>query len=290
MKFMKLAGRILLAGFAYLIGLSIMGALAPVLHLPTLRALPGVTPQHTFELALLASPLLSIGLLPLALNLKGSWSQRAEAIAALLFVTLGLNTLIEAKIFTSVLEGSPWLASAQWILPCALTAAALTYRFGDQQETTGVLEEFGTRLVGWRVVLAWLIWPVIYFFFGMCVSPFVVPYYQTSAGALGLHIPAISVIIRTQLLRSALFLAASLPAIMLWTKSRGYLILALGLAHAMTVGIFQLVQAPFLPMVLRVAHSIEITCDSFAYAAVLVLLFARSMKASKPLVQCVAAD
>jgi hypothetical protein len=40
------------------------------------------------------------------------------------------------------------------------------------------------------------------------------------------------------------------------------------------VGIFGLVAASFLPAVLRITHGVEITCDSFAYAGLLVLLFA----------------
>jgi hypothetical protein len=46
------------------------------------------------------------------------------------------------------------------------------------------------------------------------------------------------------------------------------------MAHAFTVGFYGLVGATFLPMVLRVAHSAEIAGDSFAYAGLLVLLFA----------------
>ena len=50
------------------------------------------------------------------------------------------------------------------------------------------------------------------------------------------------------------------------------------MAHAFTVGFYGLVGATFLPMVLRVAHSIEIAGDSFAYAGLLVLLFAAPSK------------
>jgi hypothetical protein len=285
MKSINVVIRIIVAGFAYVFGLSAMSALAPMLRLPTFKTIPGMIPQHAFALMVLASPLLIIGLLPLAAHLKGNWLQRCAAVGALLYVTLGLNTLIESKVFTDILEGSPWRASLQWILPSVLTAAAITYHFGDRQDATSALGRFAHVFSGWRVAVAWLVWPVIYFVFGACVAPIVMRYYQPGTGALGLHIPAMSVIIRTQLLRSAFFLAASLPAIVLWTRSRGYLIFALGLAHAVTVGIFQLAQASFLPMVMRAAHSIEITCDSFAYAAVLVLLFVRAVKPARPAIQ-----
>lgn len=289
MKVVKVVVRIVVAAAAYVMGNAIMGVLAPTLHLPGLKPLGGETPQHAALLMLLASPMLIVGLLPLAAHLKGTWTQRCIALAALLFVTLGLNTLIEAKIFTDVLAGSPWLASLQWILPALLTAAVVTYRFGEPQAATDALGTFAAPTWIWRVALAWLLWPFIYFFFGMCVSPFVVHYYQAQSGALGLHIPAFGLIIRTQLLRSALFLAASLPLIILWTRSRGHLIFALGLAHAMCVGIFPLAQSTFFPMTMRVAHSLEIVGDSFAYAAMLVLLLARSSKSTKTLQEGAAA-
>ena len=103
-----------------------------------------------------------------------------------------------------------------------------------------------------------------------------VPYYN--AGIAGLRIPALSTILVVQLVRSVIFLAASLPFIALWKGSRRGLWLALGMAHAFTVGFYGLVGATFLPMVLRVAHSVEIAGDSFAYAGLLVLLFAAPSK------------
>lgn len=286
MNGIKILVRIAVSALAYVVGMAIMGMLMPVLHLPTLKPLPGMNQEHAGLLLLVSSPLLIVGLLPLAAYLKGTWMQRCLAIAALIYVTLGLNTLIEAKIFTGILDGSPWLASVQFVLPALMTGAALTYHFGGSQDP---IDLGAFKLFGWRVVVAWLAFPVIYFVFGMCVAPFVVPYYTGAGGALGLKIPAFSIIIKTQLLRSAIFLAASLPAIVLWTKSRGKLILALGLAHAMTVGIFQLAQATFLPVTLRVAHSIEITFDSFSYAAVLVLLLVPRAKIPKPAIQGTAA-
>ena len=289
MKVVNVLIRIVVAAAAYVVGNIIMGVLAPTLHLPAYKPLGGETAHHAALLMLLASPLLIVGLLPLAAHLKGTWSQRCAAIGALIYVILGLNTLIEAKVFTNVLTGSPWLASLQWILPALLTAAAITYNFGEVQSADGALDRLATSGLLWRVPVAWLIWPVIYIFFGMCVGPFVLHYYQAQSGALGLHIPSAAVIFRTQLLRSAFFLAASLPAIVLWTKSRGRLIFALGLAHAMTVGIFPLVQASFFPMTLRIAHGLEISGDSFAYAAVLGLLFVRSVKSNKPAAQAAAA-
>lgn len=267
---MKILIRIVVAAAAYVVGVVVTGIVAPLAHLPIFKTIPGGSPQQLFVTMLLASPILIVGLLPLASQLRGSWGQRWSAIAVLIYVTLGLNTMIESKIFSSLIDGSPFLMSLYYVLPAALVAACVTFRWGDAGTPSS--RAFDWLGYSWRLVLAWLAFPVIYFFFGMFVGPVVAPYYN-SLGALGLHIPEFSVIIRTQLLRSAFFLAASSPAVLLWTKSRGRLILALGLAHAVTVGIFQLAQAWFMVPILRVLHSVEITCDSFAYAAVLGLLF-----------------
>lgn len=281
MKVASILGRIVLTGIAYVAGVAIMSALAPSLHLPTVKTLPGLPPLQI----VLASPILGIGLLPLAASLTGSWLKRCSAIAVLIYVTLGLNTLLEMKIFSGMLDGNPWLASLEWILPSFLAAGVVTYKFGaDDQRATG-LGSFGAGGWAWRILVAWLAFPVIYFFFGACVGPIVIPYYRSATMAgqygslLGLHIPATSVIFETLFIRSATFLAGSLPAIALWTRSRGRLFFALGAAHAVTVGIFGLAVATFFPMAMRLAHGVEITCDSFAYAAVLALLFAHSAKA-----------
>ncbi len=288
MKAAKLVVRILGAAIAYIVGTVVMGMLAPVLHLPELKALPGASPQQYFFMLVLWSPLLILGLLPLAWHLKGSWVKRCLVMAALIYVTLGLNTLIEAKVFSNVLAGSPLLASIQWILPSLMMAAVITYKFGDTSPSSSTMDvRFGQW--AWRLGAAWLAFPVIYLIFGMCVAPVVVPYYNSGADALGLKIPSFAVMIQTQLVRSAILLSATVPVVLLWAQSRVRLFFALGLAHAITIGIFQLAQASFMPMVLRVAHSAEITADSFAYAAAITLLLTESKKRSEPAVKGTAA-
>ena len=289
MKAVYVALRVVLSGFAYLLGLAIMAVLAPVLHLPTAKIIPGFSP-HIVP----ASVILGIGLLPLAANLTGSWLKRCLAVAVLIYVALGLNTLLEMKIFTGMLDGNPWLASLGSILPAILAAVPLTVGSVAQGTQTAGLGSFGVTGWTWRVLLALIAFPVIYFFFGTCVGPIVVPYYRSATmvgqygSILGLHVPAMSVILRTLFLRSATFLAGSLPAIALWARSRKRLFFALGLAHAVTVGIFGLVVASFFPMAMRLAHGVEITCDSFAYAAVLTLLFASVTKAAESTVSAAA--
>jgi hypothetical protein len=277
---MKLIGKVILSGIGYCIGMILGGMLTAALHIKSLPPVLGDprSPETQFLITFLLAPILALSLLPLARGLRGSWIERCLAVAGLVFVAIGLNTLIELTVFSDMLPDGEISFWVFFVLPSLLIAAAITSRqASDGPSTMSSLTAPGWL---WRLTIAWLSFPVIYFFFGMCIAPIVVPYYD--AGIAGLKIPSVDVIIRTQLIRSVIFLAASLPAALLWTKSRNQFILAMGLVHAMTVGIFQLAQAGFLPAVLRVTHSVEITADSFAYAAVLGLLFVRGKKAEAP--------
>jgi hypothetical protein len=122
----------------------------------------------------------------------------------------------------------------------------------------------------WRIPAAIFAFPLVYFIFGAIVAPIVVPTYR--AGIAGLVLPPLSIIMPVQLVRSTLFLLASLPFLILWKEKRGSLIFSLGLAHWFTVGLFGLLQAHQFSMTLRIAHSLEIAADSFGYTALLVLL------------------
>lgn len=263
--------RIAVCWVAFVVSLLLSGVISGILHLPTVP-MPGGTPVKTMFLAQLAAgAVLIVGLFPLARGLAAPAPLRASALASFILLALGVNGMIEAKMFTHFLDNGIASASVFYVALAALLGAALGWSFGAPPPHAGLPHR------GWlawipRVAVVWLAWPVIYFFFGMCVSPIVVPYYN--AGIAGLRIPALSIILAVQLIRSVIFLAASLPFIALWKGSRRGLWLALGLAHAFTVGLYGLVGATFLPMVLRVTHSVEIAGDSFAYAGLLVLLFA----------------
>jgi hypothetical protein len=270
---MKFTARIIGSAIAYVLGVSLTGILTPLLHLPTFKvpaAMQNSDPQRMLLVFLLCAVAFMLALTPLAAGLRGGWTARWFAVGSLLYIALGLNTMLELKIFSNMLPGSALGASLQMVLPSFLAAAVLTLPLKRRDEPS-TIGHFSGISWSWRLVLAWLSFPLFYLIFGMCVAPFVIGHYQT--GELGLMIPPPTVMLRMQLLRSVFFLAASFPAIVLWRKSRIQFIVAMGLAHAFAVGIFQLALGSFLPTILRIAHSIEITFDSFAYAAVLGLLF-----------------
>lgn len=269
---MKTIAKILLAALGYVIGMLLSWALTAALHLPIPAPPPGTTPGQRFGALLLSCPLLIAGVVALTAGLGGAFHARFGALFALLYVCVGVNTVIEGAVFTTTMTPGLGTLLLSYLLPCAFAAVAMTKLFPSAQPAPA-LPRFRAGQWTWRLLGAWLAFPAIYLVFGLCVSPFVLDYYR--AGIAGLRIPSAGVIPGTELLRSALYLLVSVPVVLLWSRSRTELFLSLGFAHAVMVGIFGLAQAYWFPTALRVAHSIEITADSFAYAGVLVLLFAR---------------
>lgn len=219
-----------------------------------------------------AGLLLVLGMWPMARGLAGFVGPRVAALGMFLFLALGVNTIFEGAIYSKAFDGAIVSSTVFYLVQALLIGCALGTGFG-QTAGSSSLSPRGWLAWLWRGAVAFAVWPFIYFLFGACIAPIVLPYYQNGV-IPGLHIPSLTVIVDVQLVRSAIFLAASLPLIALWKGSRRGLWLALGLAHTVAVGLYGLAAATFLPGVLRITHSAEITCDSFVYAGLLVLLFA----------------
>lgn len=249
-------------------------ATAAILTIAGLRApaMPfGVDQQYSALISITLCPLLALGLAPLASGLSGSYPVRWFALAFLAFINLGVNTAIESAIFSTIFaKGGAAFLVLMYAGATAAFGAVLARFFGPAAAPPPVTPYRTALSWAWRVIMAVLAFPVIYFVFGSAIAPIVVDRYR--AGVAGLVLPDISIILPTQVLRSALFLLASAPAIFLWTGSRRGLILSLGWTHTVTVGLYGLLSAYWFPTVLRVTHSLEITADSFAYAFVIVML------------------
>ena len=220
-------------------------------------------------LALAGGAVLVAGLYPVSRGLAGQPLARAGALFNFILLALAVNTMIEASFFSSIQDGARAAETVYYLCLAASVGMCLGILFGGDGSAAGLRHDDAIHWVG-RALMAWLSWPVIYFLFGMCVAPVVVEHYRAIPW---LRIPPVGTIMEIQLGRSVIFLASSLPLIALWRGSRRGLWLSLGLAHAAAVGWFGLVQATFFPAAMRVAHTLEITADSFAYAGVLVWLF-----------------
>jgi hypothetical protein len=274
------AVKALLCGLIYVIATMIMGVLGATLHLGIPNLSPAGVSQSAAVLAFFfASLLLGLALTPLARGIGGTRFERTLAFSFFIFVCMGLNATIEILTFTTMLTP---LTAPPFILSCIFPALAfgaglsfLAPRDDAKAPTASqrLVTFFSAQSPAawlWRIPAAILAFPLAYFVFGAMVAPIVVPTYR--AGVAGLVLPPLSIIMPVQLVRSTLFLLASLPFLILWKGKRGSLIFSLGLAHWLTVGIFGLLQAHQLSTTVRIAHSLEIGADSFAYAALLVLL------------------
>ncbi len=275
---MKTVGKVVLCVVAYLLGITLTGMIAGALKLPSPALPAGTTMQGLFLASIVGSVLLAFGVAPLAMHLGGSRWTRFGALLLMIYIAVSVNTVIEAKFFSDIITVSIGVMCLHQLLPCVFIAGALALLF-TSADAPALFPKFSPAQWAWRLVVAWAAFPVIYIAFGMCVGPFVVPEYLK--GTAGLKLPTMATILKTQFtIRSPLFLLSSLPIIALWTGSRKHLLIAFGIAEAMMVGVHGLAEAYWLPTLLRVLHSIEITFDSFAYVAVLVWLFAP--KAKKP--------
>jgi hypothetical protein len=263
--------KLVLCWIAFVVAIFASGAITQILRLKAIQIPPGISPQSMLVAQLLGGAVLVVGLYPIARGLAARPLLRFAVIAGFILLALGVNGFIEARVFTHFVDGRMGSATVFYLVLAAALGSAVGFSFGAPGIRTGFAPH---NLPGWlgRMAAAWLAWPVIYFFFGMSIAPIVVPYYK--AGIAGLQLPSsMATIFEVQLVRSVIFLACSLPFVALWKGSRRGLWLALGMAHAFTVGLYGLVSAAFLPAILRIVHAVEMTCDSFAYAGLLVLLF-----------------
>jgi hypothetical protein len=263
--------RLPVCGFTFSLAFIAAAAILTIagLRAPTLP--PGVDAGRSELISIALSPLLAAGLAPLAAGLFGSYRARWFAVALLAFISLGVNTVIEASMFSTMFVNG---GAAFVVLMNAAAAVAfgaiLARFFGRPGPASGAKPHHGAARWTGRMVLAVLAFPAVYLAFGMTISPIVIGHYR--AGVAGLVLPGLGTILWVQMVRSAFFLLASAPAILLWTGSRRGLMAALGWAYTVTVGLYGLLGAYWVPMVLRVTHSLEIAADSFAYAILIVML------------------
>jgi len=263
--------KILVIAAAYFLGTMISGAVITAAGMPW-PAFPNPPSQTTNFLLNVISALLVAGCVALlARGIRGSQLVRWLVLSAFTYVIFGLNNEIEAAAFTRF--GGTGTMIMFFVAPCLLAAATAARLIRPSQPDLPHETANSRRpsLSWWRVVIAWLAFPVIYIFFGMLVSPVVVPFYQDPS--FGLALPSWNTIFPVVLLRSALALAVTLPVVVLWSRSRRALFVALAIALFGFMGLIGLAATTFFPPTLRVAHSIEILGDAVVYAWVLVALF-----------------
>ncbi len=265
-----------LGGLAFVAGTVLGSMLAGSMGLQTPSMPEGTDPQTLLLAQLLTSPLLALALAFLSRRLQGRFVVRWLILSLLTWLAYSVNTLLEAAIFTALAAASPYTAVIQFVgsFACGAAVAALFRpKEGAQPFTGGVRAFFSPRPWSqwvWRLALAAVVFMPIYLFFGRLVVSFTYEYYRE--GLVGLTAPGWDRILPVLFVRSVLFLVASLPVLVAWRGSRRSLILALGIALFVLVGALGLLGGYWLPVSVRLFHSLEILADSMVYAWALVML------------------
>lgn len=265
--------KILISGVAYAVGAVAAGALVSALGLELPQLPMGANEGQQMALLVAGGMAMAVALAAMAIGLAGSRWQRWVVLVAFVTIVSGVGNALEGSIFTTL--GGQWSAMLVNVLAGAFCASAVTLFFPAPTEASlgervaAFRERLRGRGLAGRLALAILTFPSLYFFFGMTIVPIVKPYYDQLEY---LTIPPMATMLGVLVLRSAMFLVVSLLVIVAWHASRMRLVVGLGLGHFAAVGFVGLVQATFLPAVLRWTHGVEILADSMFYALVLVWL------------------
>ncbi|MHC4587462.1 MAG: hypothetical protein ACYS3N_23295, partial [Planctomycetota bacterium] len=170
--------RVPLCAFAYIAGTMASAALVSAIGMK-LPPVPEQANEQTMGLCLLIGCFaLAIGIGPLARRIRAGYWVRCLILAGLTYVCIGLNTPIEAAIFTNISGMRTMVVFS--LLPCLLfgIVTALLFKPSGKAEPFGrkVSHFFSGRSVeqwAWRFAAAVCAFPIIYWIFGMMVAPFV---------------------------------------------------------------------------------------------------------------------
>jgi hypothetical protein len=193
-----------------------------------------------------------------------------------LFVVQFFNNEIEGYFFTSLfssfgifIEGLVF-ALLLTLVEGMLAAVILGYGLPGISSTASMKEYFSTRsLRSWieRIMVASLSYFPIYFFFGLLISPFVIPYY--SSPSLGLRVPPFTVIIPLEVFRGFMYVLVSLPVVAALVPGGRIRFLVLATMLYVLGALIPLLGNPALPLQIIPFHLVEILADSIAYGYVL---------------------
>ncbi|MDX1417035.1 MAG: hypothetical protein R3293_22715 [Candidatus Promineifilaceae bacterium] len=277
-------GKLSLGGLAFYGGIILGSILATMLGM-TAPVLPvGADVETLGQYQLLVSLLLAGSLAIVSNNLAGGFLRRWLILAVLGWITYSLNTYLEAAIFTAY-EAASTSTLIMQLVAIVLCSAVVAWFFSSRDEGISTSEAFQTYFSqnslyqwAWRFLLVLCAFPVVYIVFGLLVRPFIINYYEQQLA--GLALPGWDEIIPTLLLRSLLFLIACLPVFIFWQKSRFRLFITLGTTLFILVGGLYMLQAYWLPVTMRVVHSLEILADSFVYTGVVVVLLLKERRHS----------
>jgi hypothetical protein len=272
------AGKIILGGICFYAGVILGSIVAAALGIASPPLPPGVDDAVLGIYLIFSSFFVAIALALLSTHLHAGYLVRWGILALLAWITLGINTALEATVFTPAMASLGFVMVTYGVAGLA-GAAVIARMFAPPHEHPPFMLQFRRFFTMYEpkrmmlyLVIAVVAFPLIYIVFGWMVQPLIIGFYEEQLA--GLRLPGWGELIPVQLLRSVLFLIACLPVLMVWHGSPRSLWLRLGASLFILVGGVFMFQSYWLPAEMRIFHSLEILADSVAYAGVLVLLFA----------------
>ncbi len=257
-------------GLIFFIGVIIGGMLASAVGLPAPALPEGTDPATMMPLLLASSFGIGAALAYLASRLTGPLALRWLVLSGFGWGLYSLNTYLDAVIYTTLDSASPYKLVMDAVAFTAAGGFAVLF-FRQKTTTPQAAPRFSLSGWAWRLALAWAAFPLIYLAFGKIVEPFVIDMYRQQM--LGLTAPGWGQIIPIQMLRSLVFLLTALGVMRLWSGPRRMPWTVLGVLIFLLLWAFYALQAYWMPLGFRFAHSLEILADSLVYAGVLSLLF-----------------
>lgn len=191
-----------------------------------------------------------------------------------LLVVEFLNNYVEAYFFTNMYSNAAVLvqsvASALISSVITATAAALLLGYGISGITASLKEYLSTRTSSsWilRIAIGSVAYFPVYFFFGVLITPFVLPYYNNPS--FGLRIPSFTTIISVELFRGFVYTLVLLPLLATMVGGRTTKFIALAAMLYIPGGLIALLGNSLLPAAIIPFHALEILADSIVYGLVL---------------------
>jgi len=280
-SFFLTVGKLLLCSIVFILGAIIGGMVVTFLGLQPPPMPEGVDGNRAFLILMLESPLLALTLILIARGLGGGLLPRAVILSFFTWAVYTLNTTIETLVFTTTTVEGAIFTTVSFLPPSIFCGTAVAWLFPPPEKGIGVVKMvkayFGSRKTGaWigRLIASAVVFVPIYLFFGSLVAPLTAQYFQENV--YGLRMPSQEEMLLVLVVRSALFLLACLPIIVMWQRSEWNLFLNLGIALFVLVGFLYMLGAYYMPLTVRVPHTLEILADSFTYAGLLVVLLVKS--------------
>jgi hypothetical protein len=265
------------AALASLVGLMVGGVVAGLLHLPS-AALPAyMSMSILMPLMIISEISIAIVLGECFQRLNWSFWPRLLAIGMNHYLLYYALNLLDGLLFTPMPNMSTGFFSD--LFPAFFAAMVIAWLWRPKTEIIQAGKIVATFFSGrqrsdwaWRLLVAWMIYPPIYYLIGRIAALFTLHYYQDPSLNLGLTLPAVSTLLLMQVLRGLLFLLAVAPILCLWRGGRSGLWLWVGLVIFVQIANQIIVQAYWLPLGLRIPHAIELLVDSFLQAGFYVWL------------------